>query len=110
MSGLVSGYGSSDDESAPLQTASSSKLPRLDGSYAPAAEDEEEDDEQLEQQAKADAFGLTAAKAAGEIQRKSDQKALVSAAPDVLKEVSVVGYRSADRLTTRIPTVLARQS
>ena len=84
MPALVSGYESSDDEAAPVASTSTNKLPTLGNGYA-AAEDEEEDDDKIEEQARADAFGLTTQQKE-EIQR-SDAKAVVKAAPDVLKEV-----------------------
>lgn len=91
MSALVSGYGSSDDESTPVASASTSRLPKLGNGYtAPPGvndEEDEEDEDKLEEQARADAFGLTN-KAAEEEERRTESKAVVKAAPDVLKEVS----------------------
>lgn len=82
MSALVAGYESSDDES-PVASTSSRKL----GNGASAAvEVDDEDDEKLEEQARVDAFGLSTQNGADQIQR-TETKAIVKAAPEVLKEV-----------------------
>lgn len=86
MPALVTGYESSDDEAAPVASTSTNKLPTLGNGYNAAAEDEEEDDDKIEQQARADAFGLTYQQK--EEIKRNDAKAVVKAAPDVLKEVS----------------------
>jgi pre-mRNA-processing factor 17 len=89
MSALIAGYDSSDDESAARPSASTSTLPALGNGVNPTADDDDdEDDEKLDEQARADAFGLSAAE-----QRVEQRKAAttqVTAAPDVLKEVGVM--------------------
>ena len=85
MSALVAGYDSSDDEQP---QASSSTLPKLgNGSLKPAAdgEDEDEDETQLEEQARTDAFGLASqpSKKTNGVAKRTE----VAAAPDVLREV-----------------------
>jgi len=93
MSALVAGYESSDDDERPNAGPSTltSRLPTLGkGFTAPSTsgndDDDDLDDDQLEEQARADAFGLAAAKA--EEVKRTEAKAVVKAAPEVLKEVS----------------------
>ncbi|GFZ50906.1 Pre-mRNA-processing factor 17 [Saitozyma sp. JCM 24511] len=85
MPALVAGYDSSDDESAARPSASTSTLPALGNGFNPTADDDEdEDDDKIDQQARADAFGLSTAQ-----QRVEQRKAAatqVTAAPDVLQE------------------------
>lgn len=89
MPALVAGYDSSDDESAARPSASTSTLPALGNGFNPTADDDEdEDDDKIDQQARADAFGLSTAQ-----QRVEQRKAAatqVTAAPDVLKEVGLM--------------------
>jgi pre-mRNA-processing factor 17 len=88
MSALLSGYGSSDDESP---VASSSKIAKVQAPTPQNHLDEEDDDETLEQAARADAFGLTGAQVQIEqdVPRADERrKEEVLAAPDVLKYVS----------------------
>lgn len=88
MPSLIADYGSSDDESPSLKASTS--LPAPGGSFNSneATVDDDEDDERIEEEAKKDAFGLTSvAKAEREAEAKR-QKEVVTAAPDVLKEVS----------------------
>ena len=85
MAALVSGYDSAEDE-APM--ASTSTLPKLGNGYNGIAVDDDEDDEDdLEEQARADAFGL-ASRTNGDSTRE-EKRTEVSAAPDVLREVSL---------------------
>lgn len=85
MSALVSGYESSDDErSAPGPSTSLGRLPTLRDRSA-EQDEAEDDDDRLEAQARADAFGLSETRA--EEIRRTEAKAVVKAAPDVLKEV-----------------------
>jgi pre-mRNA-processing factor 17 len=92
MSALVAGYESSDDEERrnAVPSSSTSRLPTLgDGFSAPPTADNDDDDlddDQLEERARADAFGLAAAKA--EEVKRTEAKSVVKAAPEVLKEVS----------------------
>jgi pre-mRNA-processing factor 17 len=86
MPALVAGYESSDDESAPVASTSTSQLPKLGNGYNAAAEDDQEDDAKIEEQARADAFGLTSQQK--EDIKRAEAKAVVKAAPEVLREVS----------------------
>ncbi|ORY35742.1 putative pre-mRNA splicing factor [Naematelia encephala] len=89
MAALVAGYESSDDESTPVPSTSTSTLPALGNGFgtAPATDDdEEEDDDKLEEQARADAFGLSSTAEQSNGTRLSERKQEVLAAPDVLKE------------------------
>jgi pre-mRNA-processing factor 17 len=88
MSALISGYESSDDEAAPVQSTSTVVDP-----VAFDAEDEDDDDK-LEEQARKDAFGISAAPARAAESRES-KRMEVMAAPDVLKDVSLVLPRKA---------------
>lgn len=96
MVGLVSGYGSSDDES-PQPVASSSKktLPTLSSGPTDDAEidGDDSDDDALEQSATTDAFGLAKKRSNGTA-RPVQTDTAVAAAPDVLKE-DVNGISSA---------------
>ena len=95
MSALVSGYESSDDETVPIASSSSRQLPTLKTGPS-LVEADDVDDAQLEEQARADAFGLSNQKE--EVVNRSETKAVVKAAPDVLKEVGfiTVKYLSQD--------------
>lgn len=109
MSALVSGYGSSDDESEPVASTSRT-LPRLDGALGTSiagGDAEDEDDEQIEKQARADAFGLQNGAQNGSVVVTKANKEQVTAAPDVLKEVSCL---TVIMLTGRTLIALRRQS
>jgi pre-mRNA-processing factor 17 len=87
MSGLVAAYDSSDDEtqSAPVPTGSISTAVPATGAVE---DDDESDDEQLEAQARADAFGLKEANGNAAQKRKdANGKVVIASAPDVLREV-----------------------
>lgn len=103
MSALVAGYESSDDESAPVASTSTRKLPSLGNAFEASAEADEEDDEKLEEQARVDAFGLTSQTAEENVSR-SEVKAVVKAAPEVLKEVSTTPLLRRAHAEIRIPT------
>ncbi|KAL7422565.1 hypothetical protein Q5752_003213 [Cryptotrichosporon argae] len=79
MSALVSGYASSDDD-----TPGPSSAPAKPPPAAPVDAADGDDDDALEARARADAFGLTEARAA-EV-RQEAEKMQVVAAPDVLRE------------------------
>lgn len=87
MAALVSGYESSDDEKPPVASASTSRLPKLGNGYSAPTEEDDEDEDKLEEQARADAFGLAQKIVEEDSNRSVDNKAVVKAAPDVLKEV-----------------------
>ncbi|ODO11005.1 hypothetical protein I350_01605 [Cryptococcus amylolentus CBS 6273] len=90
MSALLSGYASSDEEdisttssAPPVAIGASSRTAALPSQSA-ADIDDEEDDEVLQKQAQSDAFGLSGQKTAEHARR--EEKTVVKAAPDVLKE------------------------
>ncbi|WVQ80202.1 hypothetical protein IAT38_002307 [Cryptococcus sp. DSM 104549] len=87
MSALLAGYESSDDESPSVPAPTG--LPAPGGSFAQPEAEEDEDDEKIEAEARKDAFGLTSSAAgagASGVQSARKDKAVVLAAPDVLKE------------------------
>jgi pre-mRNA-processing factor 17 len=77
MSALVAGYESSDDEVQPTNIVST----------ADAVEDDESDDEELEEQARTDAFGLKDGEGVTKKAKSGNGKVVVASAPDVLREV-----------------------
>lgn len=93
MSSLVAGYASSDDEDG-QPIASSSKLATSSTSAGqiPASQDaeDEEDEETLEAEARADVYGVASISAGQRPQRlnESEDQVKVSAAPDVVAVVS----------------------
>lgn len=83
MSALLAGYESSGDEYVPG--------PSTKPEVAAIEDDgEESDDEKLEAQARADAFGLTGTNGSTSQAKRANGKMVVASAPDVLKEVGVV--------------------
>lgn len=89
MSGLVSGYGSSDDE----DTFAQPQVVDYDASAAirPAQEDEDEDedDDAAAAQAKKDLYGLQGVTGSSGNASRTDRGVKVAAAPDVLADVSL---------------------
>jgi hypothetical protein len=88
MSGLVSGYGSSDEE----DTADQAQAVNYDASAAirpaPEDDDEDEDDDAAAEQAKKDLYGLSGVAGSSKKANRADRGVKVAAAPDVLAEVS----------------------
>ena len=93
MSGLVSGYGSSDDEDTSVQVQAVTYDASAAIRPAPEDEDDDEDDETAIEQAKKDLYGLEGATATSGKMSRVDRSVKVAAAPDVLAEVSIGFYR-----------------
>lgn len=77
---LLAGYESSDDESGPSTVKKTQPVPAV--SKAVAVDDD--DDEGIEEQARADAFGISSS--GPSTVTKVETKVSVAAAPDVLRE------------------------
>jgi hypothetical protein len=88
MSGLVSGYGSSDEE----DTVDQAQAVNYDASAAirpaPEDDDEDEDDDAAAEQAKKDLYGLSGVAGSSNKANRADRGVKVAAAPDVLAEVN----------------------
>ena len=91
MSTLLAGYGSSDEEEGTAPIASTSRRPTLpssNGGAGPHVEEDDEDEEKLEEAVRTDAFGLSSGSGAmASNGRSADAPAVVSSAPEVLREV-----------------------
>ena len=88
MSGLVSGYGSSDEE----DTVDQAQAVNYDASAAirpaPEDDDEDEEDDAAAEQAKKDLYGLSGVAGSLNKANRTDRGVKVAGAPDVLAEVS----------------------
>jgi hypothetical protein len=94
MSGLVSGYGSSDGE----DTVDQAQAVTYDASAAirpaPEDDDDDEDHDAAAEQAKKDPYGLGGVAGVSHKSSRADRGVKVAAAPDVLAEVSSKSSKS----------------